>query len=110
MLRSQHSSKQKCLPAALINSAMVWQTRLCGYLQSEAGMVLSLAGGRPLVVADPTCASSQSYMQLGAAVVTEVAKLQAATRPFVRYVISMLTGLRSEDCVFLFVVCTCRCW
>ncbi|KAK9808179.1 hypothetical protein WJX73_005681 [Symbiochloris irregularis] len=42
-------------------------------------------GGRPLVVADPTCAASQDYMQLGAAVVTEVAKLQAATRPSVRY-------------------------
>lgn len=49
---------------------------------------LSAAGdsGRPLVVEDPTCAASQAYMQLGAAVVTEVAKLQAATRPTVRYV------------------------
>ncbi len=35
------------------------------------------AGGRPLVVSDPTCGTSSAFMELGAAVVREVAK-QAA--------------------------------
>eukprot|EP00798_Chlamydomonas_sp_ICE-L_P015186 gene15186-21261_t len=32
-------------------------------------------GGKPLVVADPTCATSSQFMELGAAVVREVAKM-----------------------------------
>ncbi|GIL85260.1 hypothetical protein Vretimale_10767 [Volvox reticuliferus] len=36
-------------------------------------------GGQPLVVADPTCATSTAFMELGAAVVREVAKM--AGRP-----------------------------
>ncbi|GLC43445.1 hypothetical protein PLESTB_001558000 [Pleodorina starrii] len=32
-------------------------------------------GGQPLVVADPTCATSAAFMELGAAVVREVAKM-----------------------------------
>lgn len=35
----------------------------------------SPSGGRPLVVSDPTCATSSAFMDLGAAVVREVAKI-----------------------------------
>jgi len=35
------------------------------------------AGGKPLVVADPTCATSVAFMELGASVVREVAKMSA---------------------------------
>lgn len=71
---------------------------------------LGCAGGRPLVVEDPTCAASQAYMQLGAAVVTEVAKLQAATRPTVRWAQQCLPGilgfLRACCCHASWVICS----
>ena len=96
---------------AVITGSYGWKICLCAFAQPPSGQAdydmlmtmimssghsslynshltsmhaLALAGGRPLVVADPTCESSQAYMQLGAAVVTEVAKLQAAVRPTVR--------------------------
>lgn len=34
-----------------------------------------VSGGKPLVVAQPACATAAAYMELGAAVVREVAKL-----------------------------------
>lgn len=37
------------------------------------------AGGRPLVVSDPTCATSAAFMELGAVVVREVAKQQVGS-------------------------------
>ena len=47
---------------------------------------LAAAGdaGEPLVVTDPTCATAASFMELGAAVVREVARLEAAGRASVR--------------------------
>ena len=37
------------------------------------------------MMADPACETSQRYMALGAAVVTEVAKLAAKERPMLRW-------------------------
>lgn len=42
-------------------------------------------GGKPLVVADPASQTSQVFMELGACVVREVAKLQRLERNTVRY-------------------------
>eukprot|EP00891_Asterochloris_glomerata_P007340 jgi/Astpho2/7340/fgenesh1_pm.00114_%23_1_t len=42
-------------------------------------------GGQPLVVSDPMSSTSQAFMNLGAAVVQEVAKLKLAPRNSVRY-------------------------
>ncbi|EIE23293.1 P-loop containing nucleoside triphosphate hydrolase protein [Coccomyxa subellipsoidea C-169] len=42
-------------------------------------------GGRPLVVSDPASVPAESFMELGAIVVREVAKLQRAQRNAVRY-------------------------
>ena len=42
------------------------------------------AGGQPLVVSDPMSSTSQAFMNLGAAVVQEVAKLKLAPRNSVR--------------------------
>lgn len=42
-------------------------------------------GGKPLVVKDPTSHTSQAYLDLGAAVVREVAKLQKVSRNAVRW-------------------------
>jgi Mrp family chromosome partitioning ATPase len=42
-------------------------------------------GGRPLVVADPAGETAQAFLELGAAVVREVAKLARAPRNAVRY-------------------------
>lgn len=33
-------------------------------------------GGQPLVVSDPTCSTSREFMELGAAVVREIAKMK----------------------------------
>lgn len=46
---------------------------------------LSLAtGGRPLVIDDPSSETAGAFMELGAAVVREVAKLEAMPRNAVR--------------------------
>lgn len=42
-------------------------------------------GGKPLVVADPTGSTAQSYFELGAAVVREVSKLRRASQNAVRW-------------------------
>ncbi|KAK9817738.1 hypothetical protein WJX72_001464 [[Myrmecia] bisecta] len=42
-------------------------------------------GGRPLVVAEPTCPTANCFMELGAAVVQEIAKLKRVSRNAVRY-------------------------
>ncbi|BDA43886.1 Iron-sulfur cluster carrier protein [Coccomyxa sp. Obi] len=42
-------------------------------------------GGRPLVVSDPASQTAEAFMELGAIVVREVAKLQRAQRNSVRY-------------------------
>ena len=42
-------------------------------------------GGQPLVVADPSCATAQAFMDLGASVVREVAKLRASARATLRW-------------------------
>lgn len=64
---------------------------LCGptvdtlLLQSAAGTGFRVyAGGTPLVVADPSCETAGVFMELGAAVVRELAKLQALPRNAVR--------------------------
>lgn len=41
-------------------------------------------GGRPLVVSDPASHTAAAFMDLGAAVVREIAKLEAAPRSAVR--------------------------
>ena len=43
-----------------------------------------VAGGRPLVVAAPTSATAQAFMELGALVVREIAKLRLQPRNAVR--------------------------
>ena len=43
-----------------------------------------LAGGRPLVVDDPASPTAEAFMELGACVVREVAKLQRLERNAVR--------------------------
>lgn len=45
-----------------------------------------IAGGRPLVVAEPTSATAQAFMELGAVVVREIAKLKLQPRNAVRCV------------------------
>ena len=42
-------------------------------------------GGKPLVVSDPTSSTAQSYLDLGAAVVREVAKLRKTSKSVVRW-------------------------
>lgn len=42
------------------------------------------AGGRPLVVAEPMSATAQAFMELGAMVVREIAKLKRQPRNAVR--------------------------
>lgn len=47
-------------------------------------------GGKPLVVADPAGATAAAFMELGAAVVQEVAKLKLVPRSAVRSVVPRL--------------------
>lgn len=42
-------------------------------------------GGQPLVVSDPTCSTSREFMELGAAVVREIAKIKGVRGPRVYY-------------------------
>ncbi len=52
------------------------------YIKTDGGF--DYAGGRPLVVADPLCDTSQAFMDLGAAVVREIAKLKMVEKNAVR--------------------------
>ena len=44
------------------------------------------AGGRPLVVAHPSSPTAESFMELGAGLVREVAKMQRQERNAVRWI------------------------
>ena len=46
--------------------------------------MLTASGGKPLVVADPAGPTAAAFMELGAAVVQEVAKLKLVPRSAVR--------------------------
>ena len=52
-------------------------------LNAHGGAVLC-AGGRPLVVAHPSSPTAESFMELGAGLVREVAKMQRQQRNAVR--------------------------
>ena len=50
-----------------------------------AAINATCAGGRPLVVEDPLCSTSKTFMELGACVVREVAKLTMQPTSLVTY-------------------------
>ena len=54
------------------------------WLCTLSSCACGIAGGRPLVIADPLGAVAQRFMDLGAAVVQEVAKLKLKPRNSVR--------------------------
>lgn len=65
-------------------------------------------GGKPLVVSNPTSLTSELYLELGAAVVREVAKLKRVSRNTVRWdrelgsiVVKLFNGQNEEEDLFL---------
>ncbi len=67
------------------------------------------AGGKPLVVADPACATSATFMDLGAAVVREVAKISGRPNRQAVYYDPAQVGRRARRvCVGCVGVCVVR--
>ncbi len=78
-------------------------------LQSAAGTGFRVyAGGTPLVVADPSCETAGVFMELGAAVVRELAKLQALPRNAVRCRSSLPPLSRPAPGSHHLIACSCR--
>lgn len=83
-----HVLSYHCPCGRLLNCDLRWTSSafiaLVGVRLHCQVMGLGVAGGRPLVVAEPMSATAQAFMELGAMVVREIAKLKRQPRNAVR--------------------------
>lgn len=97
----------RCIGAAA-NAATA--TPCAGLLWTHCScrVLLAHAGGTPLVVADPSCETAGVFMELGAAVVRELAKLKALPRNAVRCRSSLPPLSRPAPGSHHLIACSCR--